>query len=182
MAGLNSSNQRIQSIEQLVSPYVQKLGYELVDLEYIPKSSHGSATLRVFIDSLSGKPISFDDCVAVDHGLDEIFTSPEFEQLVPEGFTLEVSSPGIDRPLKKAEDFIRFVGSTVLIKTVRALSLEEMGNATYFEHHKKQKNFYGTLLSFTQEAIELETDGQRFFIPFSLVTKAQLDVSSGLET
>ncbi|MCO5143508.1 MAG: ribosome maturation factor RimP [Oligoflexia bacterium] len=182
MAGLNSSNQRIRSIEQLVSSYIQKLGYELVDLEFSPKSSHGSATLRLFIDSLSGTPISFDDCATVDHQLDEVFTSPEFEQLVPEGFTLEVSSPGIDRPLKKPEDFVRFVGSPVLIKTVRALSLEEMGNAIYFEHHQKQKNFFGTLRSFKEEAIELETDGQRFFIPFSLVTKAQLDVSSKLET
>jgi ribosome maturation factor RimP len=138
--------------------------------------------MRLFIDSLeSGNGISFADCVTVDHGLDPIFESPSFEELLADAFTLEVSSPGLDRPLRKPSDFQKYAGKRVQIKTYRSLTLEEMGNGKYFEHHQKQKNFFGVLHGYAGDSVELETDNERFKIPFALITKANLDVASQLD-
>ncbi len=170
----------INRIEALVAPKVKSLGYSLLDLEYLPKSPQGGPVLRLYIENPEGKPISFEDCATVDHGIDEVIESAEFEALVPETFTLEVSSPGLDRPLKKPSDYLRYVGQRAQIKTFRPLSLEEMGNEKYFEHHQKQKNFFGILRGYSKDSVELETDNQKFMIPFALITKANLDVSSQL--
>lgn len=167
-------------LEELIAPQVNTLGYELLDLEYQPRSSHGGAVLRLFIENPAGKPISFDDCAAVDHGLDPLFESAEFETVLAETFTLEVSSPGLDRPLKKPSDFMKFEGKRAQIKTYRPLTIEEMANEKYFEHHQKQKNFFGIIRGYVGDSVELETDNQRFKIPFALITKANLDVASQL--
>jgi ribosome maturation factor RimP len=167
-------------MEALVSPRVKSLGYELLDLEYQARSPQGGPVLRLFIESLEGKPISFDDCAAVDHGLDSLFESPEFETVLPETFTLEVSSPGLDRPLKKPSDFLKHEGQRAQIKTFRPLTEAEMGNGKYFEHHQKQKNFFGILKGYAGDSVELEADKERIKIPFALITKANLDVASQL--
>ena len=167
-------------IEALVSPQVRSLGYELLDLEYQARSPQGGALLRLFIENPAGKPISFEDCVAVDHGLDTLFESPDFEAVLADTFTLEVSSPGLDRPLKKPSDFLKYVGQRVQVKTYRPLTEAEMGNSKYFEHHQKQKNFFGILHGYAGDSVELEADNERISIPFALVTKANLDVASQL--
>lgn len=175
-------NSLASRLEIMVAPEVKNLGYELLDLEYAPKSPQGGAVVRIFIEhpeGPEGRPaISFDDCVTVDHGLDKLFESPEFEAMLPENFTLEVSSPGLDRPLKKPADYTKYEGQRAELKTYRPLTLEEMGNAKYFEHHQKQKNFFGILRGYAGDSVELETDNERFKIPFALITKANLDVSS----
>lgn len=174
------SNSIANRLEELLSPEVKRLGYELLDLEYLPKSHQGGAVIRLFIENPAGQGISFDDCAAVDHGLDPVFESSDFEALLAETFTLEVSSPGLDRPLKKPSDFQKYAGKKVQIKTYRPLSLDEMGNGRYFEHHQKQKNFFGVLHGYAGDSVELETDNERYKIPFALITKANLDVASQL--
>lgn len=168
-------------LEEMLSPEVRKLGYELLDLEYLPRTREGGPVMRLFIDSPQGKGISFSDCVSVDHGLDAFFESPTFEEFLSDSFTLEVSSPGLDRPLKKPSDFQKYAGKKVEVKTYRPLTLDEMGNSRYFEHHQKQKNFAGILHGYAGDSVELETDKERFKIPFALITKANLDVASQLE-
>ncbi len=174
-----SPNSLESKLENLVAPHVDALGYELLDLEYQPKSADG-AVLRLFIDNPNGSPIGFEDCTKVDHGLDTLITAAEFDKLLPQGFSLEVSSPGIDRPLKKESDFVRFTGKRVQIKTYRAITLEEMKNAKYFEHHQKQKNFFGILRGISEESVLLEADTQVFSVPFSQIIKANLDIASQL--
>lgn len=173
-------NSLANRLEEMVAPQVKNLGYELLDLEYQVKSPQGGPVLRLFIENPSGAPISFEDCVAVDHGLDAYFESAEFEAVLADTFTLEVSSPGLDRPLKKPNDYIRYEGKKAQIKTFRPLTAEEMANSKYFEHHQKQKNFVGILRGYAEESVELETDNERFRIPFALITKANLDVASQL--
>ena len=175
------SNSVANRLEELLSPEVKRLGYELLDLEYLPRSHQGGAVIRLFIENPAGTAISFDDCAAVDHALDSVFESSEFESLLADTFTLEVSSPGLDRPLKRPSDFQKFAGRKVQIKTFRPLTLEEMGNSKYFEHHQKQKNFFGILHGYAGDSVELETDTERFRIPFALITKANLDVTSQLD-
>ncbi|MGE3260985.1 MAG: ribosome maturation factor RimP [Bacteriovoracia bacterium] len=176
----NGPTSLAERLESIIAPSVKTLGYELLELEYQPRTAHGGALLRLFIDSLSGNPISFEDCVAVDNGLDPLFESPEFIAMLSETFTLEVSSPGIDRPLKKPSDFSQHAGKRVQIKTHRALTAEEMANSKYFEHHQKQKNFFGILRGFSGDFVEMETDNERFKIPFALIAKAHLDLTSEL--
>ena len=176
----NGTNSLASRIEAMVSPQVRSLGYELLDLEYAPRSPQGGAVLRLFIENPAGKPISFEDCVAVDHGLDTLFESAEFETVLAETFTLEVSSPGLDRPLKKPSDFLKFEGQRAQIKTYRPLTEVEMGNGKYFEHHQKQKNFFGILRGYAGDSVAMETDNETFKIPFALITKANLDIASQL--
>ena len=78
-------------------------------------------------------------------------------------------------------DFQKYAGKKVQVKTYRPLTLEEMGNGQYFEHHQKQKNFFGILHGYVGDSVELETDNQRFKIPFALITKANLDIASQLD-
>jgi ribosome maturation factor RimP len=172
-----TNNSLVSRIENLVSPVVRGLGYELLDLEYTPRGPQGPL-LRLFIENPSGEPISFDDCVAVDNGLDSLFESPEFEAVLADTFTLEVSSPGLDRPLKKPSDFLKYAGQRAEVKTYRPLTETEMGNGKYFTHHQKQKNFFGILRGYAGDSVELEADNERIKIPFALITKANLDVAS----
>lgn len=177
-----TTNSLASRLEEMLTPEVKKLGYELLDLEYLPRTNQGGAVIRLFIENPTGNGISFEDCVAVDHGLDPVFESPTFEELLADTFTLEVSSPGLDRPLKKPSDFVKYVGKRAEIKTYRPLTAEEMGNGKYYEHHQKQKNFFGILHGYAGDSVELETDNERFRIPFALITKANLDVASRLDT
>jgi ribosome maturation factor RimP len=165
----------VSRIEAMLAPQVKNLGYELIDLEYQTNSPTGPV-LRLFIDGPKG--ISFEDCVAVDHGLDAVFESPAFDEVLSSTFTLEVSSPGLDRPLKKPSDFLKHAGQRAVVKTYRPLTEEEMGNSKYFEHHQKQKNFIGILKGYAGDSVEMETDKETFKIPFALITKANLDIAS----
>lgn len=162
-------------LEALLAPQVRSLGYELLDLEY---HTGGGSLLRLFIEFPEGedqRKISLQDCVAVDKGLDPVLESPELDALLPQGFTLEVSSPGVDRPLKKPQDFQRFTGKKAVVKTFRPLTEMEMGNKSYFENHRKQKNFSGRLQGIQGEAVVMESDQESYRIPLALITKAHLD-------
>lgn len=182
METIKSTNSLVSKIELLLIPKVEELGYELLDVEYLPNTNVGGPVLRLFIENPKGLPVGFEDCTTVDHGLDPVFESLEFDQLLPKGFTLEVSSPGVDRPLKKTSDFERYKGKYAMIKTYRALTLEDLGNAKYFEHHQKQKNFSGILLGYEKEAVLLEVDKEKIRIPFALIAKANLDAARFLDS
>lgn len=175
-----SGNTKAGQIENLLAPHVKNLGYDLIDVEFQPGAPGGSI-LRLFIDSPKGTGVTHSDCVAVDHGLDTVFESAEFETVLSSTFVLEVSSPGLDRPLKKPADFEKYRGSKAMIKTFRPLTEEEMGNSNYFTHHQKQKNFGGVLKGFSQDSVEMETDKETFKIPLAAIAKANLDIASGID-
>ncbi len=177
---IKGPNSLVNRLDEMIAPEVKRLGYELLNLEYLPRTNLGGPVIRLFIENPAGTGISFADCVAVDHGLDALFESPAFEELHPGTFDLEVSSPGLDRPLRKPSDFQKFAGKRALIKTFRPLTADEMGNGKYFEHHQKQKNFFGILLGYAGDSVELETDNERFKIPFALITNANLDIAAEL--
>ncbi|MCB1910624.1 MAG: ribosome maturation factor RimP [Zoogloeaceae bacterium] len=133
----------------LVEQVVGGLGYELVDLETSPKGR----LMRVFIDIERG--ITVDDCATVSNQLTRVF---EVENVDYD--RLEVSSPGLDRPLKKESDFERFKGEQVQLRTRLPI-----GN---------QRNFSGVLEGLRDGMVVLNTDaGERSF-PFDEVEKARL--------
>lgn len=147
----SSVTQRI--IEQL-SLLVKPMGYEVVHLEAIPRQK----TLRIFIDHLeSTDGVGIEDCVKVTKTLDEPLDSmPEVSNLFGDGgYELEVSSPGIDRPLRTERDFQRFQGREIRIHTFRPLTGEELANTEYGIKNPKQKNFLGTLQGFQEGRVVL---------------------------
>lgn len=136
-------------IERLVEQVVSGLGYELVDLESSPKGR----LMRVFIDIERG--INVDDCASVSNQLSRVF---EVENVDYD--RLEVSSPGLDRPLKKPSDFERFAGSEVQVRLSMPVN--------------NQRNFVGVLTGLINGEIHLNTAKGDLKIPFAEVEKARL--------
>lgn len=156
-----ASNQRA-SVEDraraLCEPLIAAEGLELLDLEYAREPS--GWVLRLYIDRPGGK-VGVDECALASRAVDKAL---DVEDLVPNEYSLEVSSPGINRPLKKVAHFERVLGQRVKIKTFAPL----------FE--PPRKNFAGTLTSVTPEAVVVEVEGAGpFSIPFEAIAKANLD-------
>ena len=139
-------------LEALIEKNVSKMGYELVDFEIINKGE----LLRIFIDKPSS--ITIDDCVAVTNQLKHIFTVEEeiiFNRL-------EVSSPGINRVIKKRQDFERFKGEKVKIRTRSAI--------------EERKNFTGTLQGIKKDLILIDFNNTLLEISLDNIEKARLDL------
>ena len=136
-------------VEGLIEQVVTGLGYELVDIEFSPKGR----LLRVFLDIERG--ITVDDCATVSNQLQRVF---EVENVDYD--RLEVSSPGLDRPLKKLADFERFAGEQAQVR----LSLP-IGN---------QRNFVGVIERVQDGAVALRTEKGEVLLPFDDIEKARL--------
>lgn len=136
-------------VEGLIEQVVTGLGYELVDVEFSPKGR----LLRVFLDIKRG--ITVDDCATVSNQLQRVF---EVENVDYD--RLEVSSPGLDRPLKKLADFERFAGEQAQVR----LSLP-IGN---------QRNFVGVIERVQDGAVALRTEKGEVLLPFDDIEKARL--------
>jgi ribosome maturation factor RimP len=144
----------VRDLTQLFEPVVESMGYELVGVEFNAGGGHG--TLRVYIDREQG--VSLDDCAAISHQLSGIL---DVEEPIQQAYDLEISSPGIDRPLFKLADFERFIGETAKIK----LAVGVQG----------RKNFKGRLQAVTDEKlITIEVDGEQFDLPYADIARANL--------
>jgi ribosome maturation factor RimP len=141
------------TLETRLAPLVEGLGYELWELEYSP--GRGSGFLRLYIDAEAG--ITVDDCERVSRAVSEVLDA---EDPIPGQYTLEVSSPGLERPLRTAEHFARFVGETVQVETVQAI--------------EGRRRFKGALLAAGATTIEVDVDGKRWTLPLSGIRKAHL--------
>jgi ribosome maturation factor RimP len=149
-----------ERITEIALEIITPLGIGLVDLEY--KREGRDMVVRLFLEKEGG--INLDDCAAVSRELSDIL---DVEDFMPEHYTLEVSSPGICRPLKKVADYERFVGELVKVKTFEALS-DDAGN--------KRKTFVGKLVGIEGGIISIDlTEGQHATIPLEKVAKANLE-------
>ena len=136
-------------LQGLLENTLAGLGYELVDLERSPKG----ALLRIFIDKPGG--ITVEDCALVSNHLSRVFT---VENVAYD--RLEVSSPGLDRPLRKAEDFVRFSGQKAKLKLRVAL--------------EGQRNFVGVIRECEAGKVGIEVDGRVLSVDLGNVDKARL--------
>ncbi len=179
-----SSISLVQKLEGVITPTLTPMGYELVDLEIVRQPGGAAAVMRVFIDFLESEAsdahLGIEDCVTVDHGLSRLFETSEFEAIYPGEFTLEVSSPGIDRRLRTTKHFTAHIGKSVKVRTFRALGAEELANSRYAEGNPKQKNFTGTLVDANKELIWLLVGSEEVSIPQSMIAKANLDLANDL--
>jgi len=153
----------LTKIEALVMPILDDLGYELVDLQL--QQDGRQMALRIFIDKPGG--IILDNCVAVSREVSAIL---EIEDPIRSAYRLEVSSPGMDRPLKKPADFERFAGQKIKLKTLRLLDPDQRGNT--------RKTFVGTLLGLEGDNVRLEQSdkpGGLALIPLVEIEKTNLE-------
>lgn len=129
--------------EALVLPILEQNQFELVDVEYVKEGSNWY--LRYYIDKTGG--INIQDCELVSRALSELLDKDDF---LPEAYILEVSSPGLGRPLKKEKDFLRNMGKEVEIRTYKAIQHE--------------KEFYGNLKAYDEETVTIENEnGEQVF-------------------
>ncbi len=141
-------------------PLLASQGLELVELEF--KKEGRDMVLRLFIDREGG--INLDDCASVSRELSELL---DVEDVIPENYTLEVSSPGLNRPLKKPSDYERYRGRLIKVRTFDLLA-DDGGNL--------RKTFLGELLGLENGVIHLRlTEGQTAAIPLDKVAKANLE-------
>lgn len=146
-----------EKIRELTEPVVVYEGMELIHVECF--KMHSGWILRLYLDKENG--ITLDDCAAISNQLGDLL---DINDLIKGRYTLEVSSPGFDRPISRDQDFLKYKGAQVSIKT--GLKIEGI------------KNFHGTLVDFIDEhggkIILLELSGKIYRIPKADVVKANL--------
>ena len=118
-----------QKTEEILLPIVEKNGFELVDVEYVKEGSNWY--LRAYIDKPGG--INVDDCEIVSRELSDILDEKDF---IDEAYILEVSSPGLGRPLKKEKDFKRSLGQEVEVRTYRMMDRKKEFTGILKDHDK----------------------------------------------
>ena len=144
----------MQDLTALFEPVIQSMGYELVGIEFEGSTQHG--TLRIYIDHENG--IGVDDCVAISHQISGIL---DVEEPIQQAYDLEVSSPGINRPLFKAHDYEQFSGHSAKIKLAVPLNW--------------RKNFKGVLQGVTDsKTVQIMVDNESYELLISDILKANL--------
>jgi len=149
-----SANEVIERVWEDVTPELNEQGYELVEVEYVPGSR--GRTLRLFIDKEGG--VTLDDCQRVSRMVSNLLDRADFIQ---EHYVLEVSSPGFDRPVRKAADFERFKGERVKLVLETAVS--------------GRKRINGVLQGYHDGLVAVDSDGTVYEVHIENLKKANLD-------
>lgn len=144
----------VAGLRSMLEPGVRALGFDLVEVEYTGAGG-GQNVLRVYIDGPDG--ITVDDCARVSRQVSAIL---DVEDPIAEAYVLEVSSPGLDRPLTKREDFERYAGQTVKVRMSEAV--------------QGRRNFKGTLAGMEGDAVVVVVDNERFSLPIARIERARL--------
>lgn len=142
-------------VTTLIEPVIISKGLELVDVEYVKEGMHWY--LRIYIDKEGG--VDLDDCTDASYSVSEVLDKTDFIQ---QAYMLEVSSPGLERPLKKLSDFERFRGKLISIKTNAPVN--------------GFRDFSGYLQGLTDGEVVLEYKGEQVKIPHELIEKAHLQI------
>ncbi len=151
----SGQNDILFNVRELLEPLLARKGLELFDIEFKGQGKNG--ILRVFIDKEEG--VTIDDCTLVSR---ELGTLLDIHDMIPGSYTLEVSSPGLTRALRNPDDFLRFTGKKVKIKTSKDF--------------EKKKIFIGKLIEFKDGLATVETEMGNFSIPYVDIEKANLEL------
>lgn len=149
----------ITDIERIIEPAVEALGFELVRVSWMKGRG---PTLQIMAERPNGE-MTADDCAELSRSVSAIL---DVEDPVPEGYVLEVSSPGIDRPLVKLKDFVRFSGQMAKIETTELI--------------EGRRRFRGKILGVERDLINIDIETGPVGLPFEQVAKARLLRSDNL--
>ena len=141
-----------EEVEKYLTPIVEGLGYEIVEVEFAKK--YNGDNLTVFIDKPEG--ITIDDCEKVHNAID--LPLDELNPTNDKTYTLNVSSPGIDRPIVTDKDYTRNIGCDIEVKLFQAIL--------------KKKTYIGKLVRFSNDEVVLDIDGKEMVIDRKLISKA----------
>jgi ribosome maturation factor RimP len=151
----NAKTLLTEQIEQIAAPVLREQAAELVDLQFVHE--HGQWILRFFLDKEGG--ITLDDCASLSDHLGQVLDATD---IIKQHYSLEVSSPGINRPLKKEADYQRFIGERV--------------DVTLYAPLNGRRHFKGTLQSVNAGTVIVQVEPQASFtLPLADVAKACLD-------
>ncbi len=149
----DSDGFNINEVSNFIEPVLEDMGFELIDIEYL--SENGRWVLRIFADKSGG--ITLDECARVSREVGDLL---EIKDLIKQEYVLEVSSPGLNRPLKKEKDFLWAIGKKVKLKMFAAID--------------GRRRFKGSLLKLKEGDLHIEIDGQVFILALRDVEKANL--------
>ena len=144
--------------EAIVAPALAAMGYALVRLKL---GGGKPQVLQIMVERADGSGVGIDDCAAISRAVSPIL---DVEDPIAGGYVLEVSTPGIERPLTRLSDFTRFAGQEAKVELVRPVD--------------GRKRFRGRLLGVEGEAVRLEQDGTPLELPFADIATAQLVVAA----
>jgi ribosome maturation factor RimP len=153
---MDTAMDSIGRVWQLAAPLAQTLGMEIVDIELKHEGGRSGRVLRLYLDKEGGS--SMDDLSRMSRSLSDLLDAHD---VVDGAYTLEVSSPGINRPLKRPEHFSRCVGKTIRVRTRERIN--------------GRRSFLGRLLEVLPAAIAVDQDGARWEIPFALIEKSNYE-------
>ncbi|SKA40950.1 ribosome maturation factor RimP [Enhydrobacter aerosaccus] len=150
----------LRRIEEIVAPTVVGMGYELVRVAM----SRGGGTLQIMIEPADGRPMDVEDCATLSRALSAVL---DVEDPISGAYTLEVSSPGIDRPLTREKDYKRWAGHLARVETTLPID--------------GRRRFKGTLLGLEDGTVKLKLDdGKEAHVPLSAVSRAKLELTDAL--
>lgn len=147
------SKKLIEATAAIAQPIAERMGLELIDVEY--KKEAVGMVLTVYVDKPGG--VSMDDCQALSSELDPLLD--EMEDGMPQGYFFSVSSPGLDRPLKKDADYRRNLFKIIQVKLFAPL--------------EGKRNFKGTLEAFDSQTVTLSVDGKQVVLPRQTIASAK---------
>ncbi|MBI4124531.1 MAG: ribosome maturation factor RimP [Deltaproteobacteria bacterium] len=145
----------LEKVETAVAPVLDHLGYELVEREYV--QAQGRWVLRLYIGRADDGSVTLDDCVEASRALEGVL---DVEDVIPHPYCLEVSSPGIERPLRHRGDFERFRGAVIDLKAKAPV--------------QGRRHFSGVLKGMEKEHIMIEDERGLWQVPFTLLKKAKI--------
>lgn len=144
---------KLEQLQDMLTPVVEALGYECWGIEFISQGRH--SVLRVYIDHEDG--VLIDDCEKVSRQLSAVM---DVEDPISSEYTLEVSSPGVDRQLFTLEQFARYVGEQVKIKLRSPI--------------EERRNYQGLLRSVEDQDVVVQVDEYEYLLPIDLIEKANI--------
>jgi ribosome maturation factor RimP len=146
----------VRRVWELAAPFAAREGMEIVDIEFRREGGRAGRVLRLYLDKENG--LAMDDLGRVSRALSDALDA---EDVVDGAYTLEVSSPGINRPLTRPEHFARFVGKRIRVRTRDAIN--------------GRRSFLGVLDNVAKDTIVLKQDGSEFQIPFASIEKSNYE-------
>jgi ribosome maturation factor RimP len=146
-------SKKIETMMAMLSPAVNAVGFELWGLEFFQQGRH--SVLRIFIEGPDG--VSVENCAAVSHQVSGVL---DVEDPIAGEYTLEVSSPGWDRPLFTLDQYKRLAGTEIAVRLASPLN--------------GRRKYKGVILQVTEDAVELQVDGEIVRIAFAAIDKANV--------
>jgi ribosome maturation factor RimP len=146
----------VERVWRLAAPLTAQEGMEIIDIEFRREGGRSGRVLRLYLDKEGGP--NMDDISRVSRALSDVLDS---ENAIEGAYVLEVSSPGINRPLKRPEHFVRFIGKRIRVRTRDMI--------------QGRRSFLGILGEVVEDRITLSQEGTEFQIPFSLIEKSNYE-------